>query len=100
MQGFAQSLVILPLPLQAVLAVAVLFAVRLALGKFFPDAALSEIAAAITTALLTVIGVALGLIPLEFEAVATAVLNLIAILLGGVIVVNGYAKARRNGFVK
>ena len=52
------------------------------------------------TALLTVIGVALGLIPLEFEEVANAILNLIAILLGGVVVVNGYIKARRNGFLK
>ena len=100
MLGFAQSLVVLPLPLQVVLAVGVLFAVRLALGKFLPDAALSEIAAAITTALLTVIGVVLGLVPLEFEAVATAILNLLAILLGGVVVVNGYVKARRNGFLK
>jgi hypothetical protein len=100
MQGFAQSLVVLPLPLQVVLAVGVLFVVRLALGKFLPDAALSEISAAITTALLTIIGIVLGLIPLELEAVATAILNLLAILLGGVVVVNGYVKARRNGFLK
>lgn len=101
MQAFALTLVELPLQLQIVIGVAVMFGVRYLLGRFnLPEDKLSEIAAAVTTAILTTIGALLGLIPPEFAAVATAALNLLAVLLGGVIVVNGYLKARRNGFLK
>jgi len=99
MEGFVNSIVVLPNELKVVLAAAVLYVIRLALGKFFPDAALSEIAAVVTAALFVAIGALLGQIPPEFEAIATAVLQLLAILLGSVVVVNGYLKARANGFL-
>ena len=95
-----QALVELPVELQALLAGVVLLGVRFLLGKFLPEAALSEIAAAVTTALLVAIQAALGLIPLEFEAIAMAVLQLIVVLLGMVVVVRGYQKARANGFLR
>lgn len=101
MQAFAASLVELPIQLQAVIAVAVMFGVRYLLGRFnLPEDKLSEIAAMVTTVILTTIGALLGLIPPEFAAVATAILNLLGVLLGGVIVVNGYLKARKQGFLK
>jgi uncharacterized membrane protein YjjP (DUF1212 family) len=100
MHGFVQSLVVLPDPLKIFLAGLVLYAVRFLLSKWLPEAALSEIAAAVTTALFVVIGALLGLIPPEFEAIATAALTLLAVLLGTVVVVNSYLKARERGFLK
>jgi hypothetical protein len=95
-----QAIVELPVELQAILAGVVLIAVRLLLGKFLPEANLSEIAAAVTTALIVAIQAFLGLIPPEFEAVASAVLRLIVLLLGMVVVFRGYQKARANGFLR
>lgn len=89
-EAFVQSLVVLPDTLKAAIALGVLYLVRLALAGRVPDQFLTEVSAVITTALVSVIELALGLIPLSFEAVAAAVLNLIAVLLGGVVVVNGY----------
>jgi hypothetical protein len=91
----------LPNELKAAIAVAVLYAVRLALAGRVPDQWLMELAAAITTALITVIELALGLVPPEFEAVAVAILNLIAVLIGSILVVNIWrilkAAARESG---
>lgn len=96
---FGQSIIELPLQLQAVIAVAVLYAVRAVLGRWLPEDKLSEIAAAFTAAVLTTLGALLGLIPPSLEGIATVLLNLLALLLGGVAVVNGYLKARKNGFL-
>lgn len=90
MEAFVQSLVVLPDPIKGAIALGVLYLVRLVLAGRVPDQFLTEVSAVITTALVSVIELALGLIPYSFEAVAAAVLNLIAVLLGGVVVVNGY----------
>ena len=99
MEGFVQQIVTFPDELKIALAVGVLYLVRLLLAGRVPDENLSEIAAAITTALITVIGILLGLIPVDFEAIATATLRLLAVLLGSVIVINGYLRAREHGLL-
>ena len=100
MLQFAVTLVSLPIELQIALGVGVLFVVRAVLGKFLPEQATVEIAGAITTALVTIIGVLLGLIPVELEAIAVAILNLLVVLVGGGLAVNLYLKARRQGLLK
>ena len=87
--GFAQTVVVLPDQLQAAIGLAVLYLVGLALRGRVPDEWVMEIAATITTALITILGVLLRLIPLEFESVATAILNLIVVLLGSLTLVRG-----------
>jgi predicted small secreted protein len=81
-QGAAQTVVELPSQLQALIGLGVLYVVGLLLRGRVPDQILMEIAAAITTALITVIGLALQLIPLEFEPLANTILTLIVVLLG------------------
>jgi small basic protein/predicted small secreted protein len=81
-QGAAQTVVELPDPLQAVIGLGVLYLVGLALRGRIPDQYVMEIAAAITTALITVIGLLLQMIPLEFEPLANTILTLIVVLLG------------------
>jgi hypothetical protein len=83
-QGIVARVVELPQQLQAVIAVGVAGLVALALKGRVPDEYLSEISVAISTGLITIIGVLLRLIPLEFEGIATAILNLIVVLLGTV----------------
>ncbi len=65
-----------------------------------PEAFLTELAAVLTTALITVIELALGLVPPEYEEVAAAALRLIAALLGSVLVVRAYMVARASARAK
>lgn len=88
-QGVTQRFVELPEPIQAVIGLGVLYLVGLALRGRIPDEYVMEISATITTAIVAVIGVLLRLIPLEFESVANAVLNLIVVLLGMLTLVRG-----------
>jgi predicted small secreted protein/small basic protein len=81
-QGVAQTVVELPDPLQALIGLGVLYVVGLLLRGRIPDQYVMEIAAAITTALITVIGLLLQMIPLEFEPLANTILTLIVVLLG------------------
>lgn len=81
-QGVAQEVVELPQKLQVLIAAGVMWIVSLALQGRVPDEFLSEISAAITTALITILGVLLRLIPAEFESIANAIVNLIVVLLG------------------
>jgi hypothetical protein len=86
--GFAVARVVeLPTELAGLLAGAVYFVVSLALQGRLPDEYIEEIAGAVTTALLSIIAVGLRLIPLEFEALATGLLNVLVIILGVVSVV-------------
>ena len=96
---FANTLVQLPVELQAVLAVAVMYAVRRLLAGRVPDEFVTRIAAAVTGLLLTVSGLLLGLIPLEFGAVAVAILNLLVVLLGGIVAVNALTSRDPKGFL-
>src|SRR5262245_13240662 len=98
--GLVQRVVELPQQLQAVIATAVAGLVALALKGRVPDTSLSEISVAISTALITIIGVLLRLIPLQFESVATAVLNLIVVLLGTVWVLGLVRKATMQVLLK
>lgn len=86
----------LPDELKVAIAAGILFLVRLLLAGRVPDSFLTELAAVITTALITVIELALGLIPPEFEPVAAAILRLIAALLGAILVVRAYLVARAS----
>ena len=86
-QGLAQSVVVLPDPLQAAIGLGVLYLVGLALSGKLPAEYVMEIAAAITTALITIIGVLLRLIPLGFEPIANSILTLIVVLLGSLALV-------------
>lgn len=88
-QGVAQGVVELPSELQALIGLGVLYLVGLALRGRVPDEFVMEVAATLTTALITILGLALRLIPVEFEAVATAILNLIVVLLGSLTLVRG-----------
>lgn len=81
-RGVAQEVVELPQKLQVLIAAGVMWIVSLALQGRVPDEFLSEISAAITTALITILGVLLRLIPAGFESIANAILNLIVVLLG------------------
>jgi hypothetical protein len=90
MSEMALFVIALPEELKIALAGLVLAGVRLLLAGRVPDAYISEVAAVITTAIITIIELSLGLIPGEFEMVVAAVLRLIAILLGMVFAANGY----------
>lgn len=96
MESFAMGLVALPNELKLALAAGVLYLARLALAGRVPDAWVSELAVVISTALIAGVEMLLGLIPLEFEAVAAQVLQLIVILLGMVLAANGYRLARAS----
>ena len=83
-EGAAQTVVELPNQLQVLIGLGVAWLVRKVLGgTSVPEEFQTEIAVAITTALVTVVGVLLKLIPLGLEAIATTVLNLVVLLLGG-----------------
>jgi hypothetical protein len=94
METFVSFVVGLPEPLKAAIAIAVLALVRLVLAGRVPEEWLTELAGVLTTALIAVIELALGLIPPEFDAVVAAVLNLIAILIGTIFVVRAYMIVR------
>ncbi len=96
MNGFVATLVGLPPELKAAIALAVLALVRLALSGRVPDAWATELAGVITTAVVAVFELALGLIPARFEAIAAAILQLIVVLLGAVVAVRVYLLARSH----
>jgi hypothetical protein len=96
MEAFAMYVIGLPEELKAAIAIGVLALVRVLLAGRVPDAFVTELAAVITTALITVIELALGLIPVEFEPVAAAILRLIAVLLGTILVARAYLVARAS----
>jgi len=96
MEAFAMYVIGLPEELKAAIAIGVLALVRILLAGRVPDSFVTELAAVITTALITVIELALGLIPAEFEPVAAAILRLIAVLLGTILVVRAYLVARAS----
>lgn len=100
MNGFVATLVGLPPELKAAIAVLVMLGLRALLSGRVPDAVLTELAGVITTALLAGIGILLGLIPAQFEAVATAILQLIAVLVGTILVVRAYLVARHAAQVR
>lgn len=89
-ESFANWIVTLPDPIPAAIALGVLYLVTLVLKGRVPDAFRVELAGLITTFLVTVINLALGLIPLQWEAIAQGILNLIAVLVGMVIAVRAY----------
>lgn len=96
MESFVSFVVGLPEPLRAAIALLVLAAVRLLLAGRVPDEWLTELASVITTAVISVIELALGLIPPEFDAIVAAVLNLIVVLLGTVFVARAYLIVRHS----
>lgn len=98
--AFSAWVVALPTELKAAIAIGVLYLVRLLLAGRVSDEWLTELAGIVTTALVAVIELALGLIPLQFEAVATAILRLIAVLLGGILVVRAYLLVRKNAWLE
>jgi hypothetical protein len=98
MLAFAQQIVELPMSLQAALLAIVFIGVRALLGRWLPEEKLSEVAAGLTSVLLTVIGAFLGLIPVEFESVASTLLTLAAILVGMVFAVRQFMRQRRALF--
>jgi len=100
-QGVVQRVVELPNQLQALIAAGVAGLVALVAKGRVQDEYLSEISVAISTGLITIIGVLLRLIPLQFEEIATAILNLIVVLLGTVWVLGLVRKgAMRVGLLK
>jgi len=100
-QGVVQRVVELPVQLQTLIAAGVAGLVALVAKGRVPDEYLSEISVAISTGLITIIGVLLRLIPLQFEEIATAILNLIVVLLGTVWVLGLVRKgAVRVGILK
>lgn len=86
----------LPDEIKAAIAVGVLYLVRLLLAGRVSDEWLIELAGLITAFIIAVIELALGLVPMQFEMVVVAVLKLIAVLLGSVLVVNGYRLVRSS----
>jgi hypothetical protein len=86
----AATAVALPDQIKAAIAIGVLYLVRLVLAGRVPDQWLTELAGAITAAIITLIQLLLGLIPSQFDAIVAAVLQLIVVLLGGVLLINGY----------
>jgi len=72
----------LPAELAAIVAGGVFFLVEMLLAGRVPEESVQRIAAAITAGILEILGVLLGLIPPEFEQLATALLNLLVIVLG------------------
>lgn len=100
MNAFAMYVIGLPPELKAAIALAVMFGLRAILAGRVPDAWLTELAGVLTTGLITVIELVLGLVPGEFEAVAQAVLQLIAVLLGAIFVIRAYLAARHSVAVR
>lgn len=100
-QGIAQGVVELPMQLQAVIGVAVAYVVGILLRGRLPDEWVMEIASVITTAAIAILGIILRLIPLEFEVLATAVLNVLVVLLGGFGLVRGlFVMFKAQAFAK
>lgn len=93
-EAFVNWIVVLPEPIKAAIALGVLYLVRLALSGRVPEAFLTELAAVLTAFLVAIINLLLGLIPLQWEAIATAILQAIAILLGGIFGLRVYLLAR------
>jgi hypothetical protein len=96
METFVTYVVGLPEPLKAAIAILVLAVVRLVLAGRVPDDWLTELAGVITTAVISIIELALGLIPPEFDAVVAAALNLIAVLLGTIFAARAYLIVRHS----
>lgn len=90
MNEFASFLGGLPVELQAFIALAVLAGVRALLAGRVPEQFVTELAAVISTALIAIIELALGLIPSEFDSIVAAILQLIVVLLGAVTVARLY----------
>ena len=88
-QGVAQGVVELPTQLQAIIGVAVAYVIGLLLRGRIPEEFVMEIASAITTAVIAIVGVLLRLIPLNAEALATSILNVLVVLLGSFGVLRG-----------
>jgi drug/metabolite transporter (DMT)-like permease len=80
--GFAQGVVALPPELAAAITGGVFFVVSLLLQGRIPDEYVEEVSGLIATAVLGIIGVALKLIPPDFEDLANGILNILVILLG------------------
>lgn len=93
---FAASLVALPPELKGAIAIGVLAVVRLILEGRVPDKFVTELAGIITTGIIAVVELALGLVPASFEGVAVAVLNLLAVLLGTILVGRVYLVAHAS----
>lgn len=100
MENLITYVVGLPDELKIAIAVGVLFVLRLLLAGRVPEEWLTEIAGAITTALVTIIELALGLIPPQFDAIVTLVLQLIALLLGSILVARAYLLVRAHAQVQ
>jgi hypothetical protein len=83
-----QSLIELPEPLKALLLIAITFVVTELLKllgnaiKLDLSGYSAQIASAIVASILVVVNMLLAKIPLEYEPIVTAVLNLVVVLLG------------------
>jgi hypothetical protein len=99
MAGFAQTLVELPNELKVVLAGLCLAAVQALLSGRVPDEVVSKFAALVTAFVLGIVEVALGMIPLEFEEVAVAILQLLVVLFGFVVAKNLFKQANERGLL-
>lgn len=84
--GFARA-VEMPTELTAVIAGGIFFLISLVLEGKLPAEYIEEISGAITTAVVTILAVLLRMVPPEFEALATGLLNVLVIILGMVSVV-------------
>lgn len=100
MEGFVNSVIGLPEPLKAAIAILVMLGLRALLSGRVPDAWLTELAGVITTAVITVFELLLGLVPVEFEPIAVAILQLIAVLAGTILVVRAYLVARATSHAR
>jgi hypothetical protein len=100
MQEFANSIVALPDELKIVIAGVVLALVYAVLKGRVADEVVGKIAVLVSTAVIGIIEIALGLIPAELEAVAVNVLQLIVLLGGWVVAKNLYFQADERGLLK
>ena len=100
-QTFAASLIAMPPELKGAIAIGVLAVVRLLLEGRVPDRFVTELAGIITTGIIAAVELALGLAPTSFEGLTMAVLNLLAVLLGTILVgrvyLMVYASAKERG---
>lgn len=96
MENFVTYVVELPPELKIAIAFLVMLGIRALLAGRVPEQALTELAAVITTAVVGVIEVLLGLVPPEFSAVGAAILQLIVVLLGSVFVIRAYLTVRHS----
>jgi hypothetical protein len=99
-ETFALYVLELPVEVKAAIALAVLALLRAVLAGRVPDEWLTEVAGVLTTAIVTLIQLALGLIPPEFHFIAQAVLQLIAVLLGGILTLRVYLLAKASATVR